>query len=147
MSATERKLTVQIEAFTPRVANTLVGFCTVLVPEMHLRIIDIGIHQKGAARWASLPAKPQITRAGSVRRDERGKPAYSPVMEFVDRATRDAFSHRVIAALLEYDRMPSMLTNMWVPHDRRPQDRGRACARSRFGGFRSALLGPRPPLA
>jgi hypothetical protein len=103
MTAPDGKLTVRVEAFTARQSNTLVGFCTVLVPEMRLRIIDISVHAKGSSRWASLPGKPQVTREGAVRKDERGKIAYSPVMEFVDRATRDAFSHRVIAALLEYE--------------------------------------------
>ena len=37
-----------------------------------------------------------------MRRDELGKTAYSPVLEFTDKATRDAFSARVIAALLEF---------------------------------------------
>jgi hypothetical protein len=36
-----------------------------------------------------------------VRRDDRGKTAYSAVLEFIDKATRDAFSERAIAALLE----------------------------------------------
>jgi hypothetical protein len=44
------------------------------------------------------PAGPR----GHVRRDELGKTAYSPVLEFTDKATRDAFSARVIAALLEF---------------------------------------------
>jgi hypothetical protein len=96
------KLTVLIEAFRPMRSNTLHGFCTVNIPEMRLRIFDLSVHQKNESRWVGLPAKPQITREGAVRRDERGKTAYSPILEFTDKATRDAFSARAIAALLEF---------------------------------------------
>jgi hypothetical protein len=96
------KLTVQVEAFAPRRSNTLVGFCTVIIPEMHLKIIDLSVHEKNESRWMGLPAKPQIAREGTVRRDERGKTAYSPVLEFTDKATRDAFSARVVTSLLEF---------------------------------------------
>jgi hypothetical protein len=96
------KLTVRVEAFTPRTSKTLRGFCTVTIPELHLRIIDISVHEKGEARWVGLPAKPQITREGAVRRDEHGKTLYTSILEFTDKQTRDAFGHRVIAALLEF---------------------------------------------
>jgi hypothetical protein len=96
------KLTVRVEAFTPRVANTLRGFATIAIPELHLRIHDLSVHEKGESRWCGLPAKPQIGRDGVVRKGEDGKTAYSPILEFTDKATRDAFSARVIAALLEF---------------------------------------------
>jgi hypothetical protein len=96
------KLTVQVEAFTPRRSNTLVGFCTVTVPEMRLRIHDLTVHKKNGSRWIGLPGKPIIDRDGTVRRDDRGKVAYVPVLEFADKATRDAFSAKVIASLLEF---------------------------------------------
>jgi hypothetical protein len=49
-----------------------------------------------------LPGKAEITRNGIVRKDERGKVSYTPTIEFTDHATRDAFSARGIAALLEF---------------------------------------------
>lgn len=95
------KFTVAVESFKPMRSNTLIGFVDIVVPELHLRIREATAHQaQNGGRWVGLPAKPQITRDGQVRRDERGKTAYSPVIEFVDRATRDAFSARVIEALL-----------------------------------------------
>jgi hypothetical protein len=42
-----------------------------------------------------------FSREGTARRDERGKVAYTPVLQFTDKATRDRFSERAIAALLE----------------------------------------------
>jgi hypothetical protein len=96
------KFTVRVDGFKPLRSNTLVGFCTVVIPELHLRIIDLPVHEKNESRWASLPAKAQIDRSGNVRRDERGKIAYSSVIEFTDKATREAFSARVITSLLEF---------------------------------------------
>jgi hypothetical protein len=75
---------------------------TVTIPELRLKIIDLSVHQKHESRWASLPAKAQIDRSGNVRRDDRGKVAYTPVLEFTDKATRSAFSEGVIASLLEF---------------------------------------------
>jgi hypothetical protein len=69
---------------------------------LHLKIHDLSVHQKGASRWVGLPGKAQITREGTVRRDDRGKIAYVPILEFTDTATRTAFSARVIAALLAF---------------------------------------------
>lgn len=96
------KLSVDVEGFVPRRSNTLYGFVTVLVPEIHLRICDLSVHEKDGKRWASLPSKPQIDRTGNVRRGDNGKPLYVPVIEFIDKPTRDAFSAKVITALLEF---------------------------------------------
>jgi hypothetical protein len=94
------KLSVQVDAFKPLKSNTLHGFCDITVPEMHLKIRDLAVHEKNNSRWVGLPAKPLITRDGQIKRDERNKIIYSAILEFTDRETRDAFSDRVIAALL-----------------------------------------------
>lgn len=96
------KLSVVVEGFKPLHSNTLYGFATIVVPELHLRVCDISVHEKNGKRWASLPSKPQIDRSGTVRKGDNGKPLYVPVIEFVDRATRAAFSAKVIASLLEF---------------------------------------------
>jgi hypothetical protein len=95
------KLSVQVETFKPWRSNTPRGFIDIVAPEMRLRIIDATVHEGHGKRWVRLPAKPQINREGSVRLDERGKVAYSPVLQFTDRRTSDAFSAQVITALLE----------------------------------------------
>ncbi len=98
------RLTVTCEEFKPLLRNTLCGFATIRIAEMRMAIRDVAIHQKGAARWAQLPAKPQIDKDGVALRDKTtGKIAYSPIIELDDRATRDAFSQAVIAAVLEFD--------------------------------------------
>jgi hypothetical protein len=96
------KLSVEVETFTPRRSNTLVGFCSVIVPELHLRISDLSVHEKNQSRWIALPARPWVDRDGVVKRGDNGKVIYIPVIEFTDRPTREAFSDRVIAALLEF---------------------------------------------
>jgi hypothetical protein len=95
-------LTVHVEKFTPLRSNTLRGFVSVAIPELHMRIYDLSAHEKNGKRWVGLPAKPQIDRSGTVRKGENGKPLYTPVLEFTDKETRDRFSARVIAALLEF---------------------------------------------
>src|SRR5262249_54051215 len=96
------KFTVIVDGFKPVRSNTLFGFCSVTIPELHLKISDLTVHAKDESRWVGLPARPQIDGSGNVRRDDRGKVAYSPILEFTDRATRTAFSERVIASLLEF---------------------------------------------
>jgi hypothetical protein len=94
------KLSIRIDAFRRLRSKTLFGFADIIVPEMRLRIREATVHQSHGKRWIGLPAKPQITRDGTVRRDERGKTAYTPVLEFIDRETRDRFSERAIEALI-----------------------------------------------
>jgi hypothetical protein len=95
------KLSVRVENFTRRRSNTLFGFVDLLIPELHLRIYEAPVHESHGRRWIGLPGKPQVDRDGLARRDDRGKVAYRPVVEFTDRAVGDAFSVRAIEALLE----------------------------------------------
>jgi hypothetical protein len=69
------KLTVRVENFKPLRSNTLFGFATIVLPELHLRILDAAVHESHDKRWIGLPAKPQIDREGAVRRDDRGSSA------------------------------------------------------------------------
>jgi hypothetical protein len=94
------KHTVACLDFRPLRKNTPVGFAGICINEMRLIIHDVTLHEKGGARWASLPAKPQV-RDGAIVIDDGGKPAYWPILEFESRETRDAFSHAVWAAVLE----------------------------------------------
>jgi hypothetical protein len=98
------KLSITCADFKPIHRNTLVGFATIHIGDMRLTIKDVAIHTKGESRWAALPAKPQIDRNGVPIRDANGKIAYATLFEFDSVAVRNAFSHAVIAALL--DRFP-----------------------------------------
>src|SRR6516165_4607974 len=95
------KLSVEVESFTRRRSNTLFGFVDLVIPELRLRIREVTVHQSHGRRWVGLPGKPQIDRDGAARRDDRGKIAYSPVLQFTDREVGDAFSAGAIAAVLE----------------------------------------------
>jgi hypothetical protein len=95
------KLSVKIEDFKPMRSNTLRGFCTVVIPEVRLRVFDLTVHESHGRRWIGLPGRPQIDREGRVRRGDNGKPAYVPTLQFTDKAVSDAFSARAIEALLE----------------------------------------------
>jgi hypothetical protein len=94
------KLTIACADWRPLQRNTLLGFARIRVVELGLTIHDVAIHQKGGRARAQLPAKPWI-RDGSVVTDDDGKVQYSPVIEF-EKRVRDAFSDRVVAAVLAF---------------------------------------------
>jgi len=100
-----KKLTVQIDGFRAHRSGSLVGFVDITIIELSLRIRDATVHQKNESRWISMPARAQITSDGTVRRNDQGTIAYTPVLEFTRRRTREAFSARAIEALL--DRFPA----------------------------------------
>ena len=101
MSIDGRKFDVECQDFRPLLRNTLRGFADVRIVQMRLVIRDVAIHQKGAARWAQLPAKAQI-RDGALVKDAAGKIQYWPMMEFDSRAVSDAFSRAVVVAVLKH---------------------------------------------
>jgi hypothetical protein len=78
--------------------NTLVGFARVRLGRS-LIISDITVHIRYGRRWAAMPAKPQISRDGTVLRDDGGKIKYAKVLEWSDRDTADVFSDAVVAAI------------------------------------------------
>jgi hypothetical protein len=82
----------------PMVRNTLRGFASVELPS-GLTIADISVHVSHGKRWASLPARPQITSDGTVRRGDDGKIAYSPVLKWRSRELQDGFSAAVVRAV------------------------------------------------
>ena len=49
--------------------------------------------------WAQFPSKPWI-RDSAIVRDSDGRPQYSPVVEFDGREVKEAFSQRVLAAVI-----------------------------------------------
>jgi hypothetical protein len=75
--------------------NTLLGFASIKIPELHLSIRDIAIHQKNGHRWAQLPAKPQI-KDGAVVKDSTGRVVYFPMLAFDSREVANAFSAAVV---------------------------------------------------
>jgi hypothetical protein len=95
------KLSVKVEAFKPIRSNALFGFADLLIPEIRLKIKAVAILQSHDRRWAALPAKPQLNKDGCAIVDDRGKRQYTNVLQFADRTKSDAFSERVIAALIE----------------------------------------------
>jgi hypothetical protein len=96
------KLTIRCNDFRVLRRNTLIGFAVVTIAELKLTIRDVAIHQKADSRWAQLPAKPQVKDGALIKDATTGKIADAPVMEFTNKAVRDAFSHAVIAGVLEH---------------------------------------------
>jgi hypothetical protein len=86
--------------FRPWPKNTPRGLASIRLTEIDLTIHDVAIHEKGCARWAQLPAKPQVD--GALVKDADGKIQYVKMMDFGSHAQRDAFSVAAIAAVLEH---------------------------------------------
>ena len=96
------KMTVTCQDWRAMRRNTLQGFAAIRIDELRLIVHDVAVHEKEGRRWAQLPAKPQV-RDGALVIGDGGKPQYFPVLEFADRATRDAFSKAVCAAILAHE--------------------------------------------
>jgi hypothetical protein len=83
--------------FKPLTKNTLRGFATVRFPS-GLVMHEIGIHTSHGRAWAAPPARPMV-KDGRQLADDAGKARWQCLIEFADKATRDAWSTQVIAAL------------------------------------------------
>ena len=98
-SAPQRNaMPVVLLAWKPLVRNSLRGFAKVRIGRA-LVLHDVTLHVQDGKRWASVPSKPQIDASGTALRDDRGKIKYAPVVEWLDRDARDAFSEGIIAAV------------------------------------------------
>jgi hypothetical protein len=82
--------TFAISDWRPFVKNTLRGFFTITTPS-GMVIHGCTLHCKNDARWVGMPAQ-KFTK-------DDGSTSYTPVIEFVDRATADRFRDAVLAAL------------------------------------------------
>ena len=96
------KLSVQVESIKPLRSNTLVGFATSSSPRCTSR---------SSICQCTKRTNPDELACRQTRRSPAKAPcgamsaakfAYTPFLEFTNKATRDAFSARVIAALLEF---------------------------------------------
>jgi hypothetical protein len=104
-------LPVSLLTWKPMQRNSLRGFARIRLGRS-LIISDVAIHCAHGRRWAQAPAKPQLDKDGNAKRDEKGKIAYVPVVEWTDREAADRFSEAVIAAVeREY---PNQTTSEYV---------------------------------
>jgi hypothetical protein len=93
------KPSVTCQDWRPLAKNTLRGFARIRIAELDLIVHDVAVHQKNDRSWAALPARPWV-KDGAVVLDDDGKVKYSPIIEFARVETRNAFSARVVQALL-----------------------------------------------
>ena len=81
--------------------NTLRGFVSIVLP-CGLEIRDIPVHCSYGAKYALLPAKPQLDEAGNVR-TLYGKAQYTPVVKWENIELQRKFSDAVVEAVLAFD--------------------------------------------
>lgn len=91
-------LPVSLLDWKPLVKNSLRGFAGVRVGKT-LILRDVSVHCANGRRWAMPAAKPQMSADGTVRRDEKGKIKYVPIVEWATKEAADAFSESVIEAI------------------------------------------------
>jgi len=90
----------RILEFAPVVKGALRGFAKIALPSGMI-ISDVMLLESHGKFWASPPAKPSLTREGAHMRGASGKGQYTPIITFVTKDRRDAFSAMVVAALRE----------------------------------------------
>jgi hypothetical protein len=78
----------------------LIGSAEILLGR-DLVIVDVPIACSSGKVFAGMPSKPQIGRDGTIRRDDKGKILYTPVVRWEGRAARDRWSEAVLGAIVE----------------------------------------------
>jgi len=53
----------------------------------------------GGRYWIAMPSVRQVDKDGQPKRDTKGKPLYSPIIEFVDRESSEKFQRLILDAL------------------------------------------------
>lgn len=81
------------------VKGPLRGFLTVELWPPGLQVIDCPVLVSNGRAWCALPGKLQVDSNGRQRTDAAGKPLYTAVLQWCDRAVADRFSAAAISAL------------------------------------------------
>jgi DNA-binding cell septation regulator SpoVG len=88
----------RLKKWIPHRSGAMLGFCAVeLASGMVINNLRLMTGKSGP--WVAMPAQKQLDRDGQPRADVNGKPIYSQLIEFRDRATADRFSAMVISLL------------------------------------------------
>jgi DNA-binding cell septation regulator SpoVG len=85
----------KLKKWPPRRSRALLGFCSVQLPSGMISN-DLRIMSGKNGLWVATPAQKQLDRDGQPRLDANGKPNYSQIVEFCNRATADRFAAMVL---------------------------------------------------
>jgi hypothetical protein len=92
-----------LRSWKPIRKNSLIGFASVTLP-IGLEIDDIAVLMTAGKAWASLPAKPCVTKAGTIARlPGSSKPQYVAILRWRERELSQGFSERVVDLIRERD--------------------------------------------
>ena len=97
-TATPEPKRTRLISWKPLRRNSLIGFATVELP-IGLVISDIPVLTSHNKIWAAPPSKPQLDKDGQQRRDIKGKPAYTPILQWRDKDLANRFSDAVVALI------------------------------------------------
>jgi len=90
-------MTLTCLSFKPLSRGALVGFADLQLPS-GLVLRECTFMESGSSRWVNPPGKPQLN-ADRLPIIKEGKVQYSPVVDFVDRATRRRWSDAAVVAI------------------------------------------------
>jgi DNA-binding cell septation regulator SpoVG len=76
---------IRCTKFTALEKGALRGFCE-LILDGGMVIHDVMVLESNGKRWVNLPSKPQLDKDKNPRKDEAGKPIYTPIVSIPDRA-------------------------------------------------------------
>jgi len=88
----------KLKKWTPRRSGALLGYADVHLPS-GLVINGLRIMTGRNGLWVAMPAQKQLDRDGQPRLDGNGKPVYSQIVEFKDKATADRFAELVLGLI------------------------------------------------
>ena len=85
-------MAIEIKRYKAFEKGTLRAFFTIYIPEWHLEIRDLALHEKNGKRWANLPAK---------QYQDQDETKYMPLVK-IDDDVRDRFQEAVLKAVQEH---------------------------------------------
>ena len=94
----DQPMPLSLLGWKPVAKGALLGFAKVRLGKA-LIVNDVPVLQSNGKFWASMPGKPVVDRDGQPMRDAKGKPRFSPILEWEDRAAQSRFSDAVVAAV------------------------------------------------
>jgi hypothetical protein len=90
---------MRLISWRPVRSGKLLGFASVELLGIGLRLFELPLFAGTNGPWAALPRKARLDREKRQRLDANGSPEFEPVAEWKDRASADAFSAAVISVI------------------------------------------------
>ena len=88
-TTTPPALEVEVLHFKPFNSKTLKGWFDIAIPSLGMKISGFGLHERDGERWLSLPSREY---------ESNGERKFAPIVEFVDKSSRETFQRAALNA-------------------------------------------------